>query len=137
MKEEVLKKQVGGEHYKDMQIQPVEFIHANNIPFIEGACIKYLCRHRNKGGAEDIKKVIHFCEMLLELEYGEGEIEVNTDGSLKCGIAVTPNGEILKSPDTDITKAPCYYFINEIKQARDCQYVTTLHPKLTPTKKTW
>lgn len=61
--------QVGGKHYKNMSIQPVEFIYRNEIPFIEGCCIKYLCRHRNKGGAEDLKKVIHFCQVLIDLEY--------------------------------------------------------------------
>lgn len=66
---DTLATQVGGSHYKDMKIQPVEFIHANNIPFIEGACIKYLCRHREKGGAQDLQKVIHFCQMLIEMEY--------------------------------------------------------------------
>lgn len=61
--------QVGGGHYKNMPIQPVEFIYRNEIPFIEACCIKYLCRHREKGGAEDLKKVIHFCQMLIQLEY--------------------------------------------------------------------
>lgn len=62
-------KQEGGSHYKDMAIQPVEFIQYNKIPFIEGSVIKYVCRHRRKNGAEDIKKAIHFLELLLELEY--------------------------------------------------------------------
>lgn len=90
-KSNALATQVGGSHYKDMKIQPVEFIHANNIPFIEGACIKYLCRHRYKGRAEDLRKVIHFCEMLIELEYGDEEkqfeLDVNDDGnvSMTCG----------------------------------------------------
>ncbi len=64
--------QVGGSHYKDYAIQPIEFIFANNIPFIEANCIKYLCRHKNKNGAQDIRKVIHYCELLLKMEYGEG-----------------------------------------------------------------
>ena len=63
--------QVGGSHYKDMKIQPIEFIHKNNIPFMEGNIIKYICRHRNKNKAEDIKKVIHYCKLILELEYNE------------------------------------------------------------------
>ena len=42
-----LEKQVGGNHYKDLKIQPIEFIHANNIPFCEANAIKYLCRWRN------------------------------------------------------------------------------------------
>lgn len=45
----VLSEQVGGDHYKRNLIQPIEFIHANRAPFIEGNCIKYLMRHREKG----------------------------------------------------------------------------------------
>ena len=63
--------QIGGNHYKDMPIQPIEFIVKNNIPFMEGNIIKYICRHRNKNKAEDIKKVIHYCKLILELEYNE------------------------------------------------------------------
>lgn len=66
-----LDKQEGGNHYKDMKIQPVEFIDANQIPFLEGNVIKYICRHANKNGAQDIHKVIHYCELILELRYGE------------------------------------------------------------------
>lgn len=65
--------QIGGNHYKDMPIQPIEFIVKNNIPFMEGNIIKYICRHKNKNGKEDIKKVIHYCKLILELEYGEVE----------------------------------------------------------------
>lgn len=68
---DALKKQEGGSHYKEMTIQPIEFITANNIPFMEGNCIQYLCRHRSKNGAEDIKKVIHYCELMLQLYYKE------------------------------------------------------------------
>lgn len=60
--------QVGGDHYKTMRIQPVEYIHANNIPFIEGCAIKYLTRWRHKGGVEDLRKAKHFIELLIELE---------------------------------------------------------------------
>ena len=61
--------QEGGSHYKDQGIQPVEFIHANNLSFFEGNIIKYTTRHRAKGGAEDLRKVIHYAQMILELEY--------------------------------------------------------------------
>jgi len=60
--------QVAGDHYKKMKIQPVEFIHANNIPFIEGCIIKYATRWRDKGGIKDIEKIIHFAQLLIELE---------------------------------------------------------------------
>jgi len=60
--------QVGGAHYKTFAIQPVEFIHRNGIPFIEGNAIKYLCRWREKGGVEDLKKVKHYIDLLIEME---------------------------------------------------------------------
>lgn len=60
--------QVGGGHYKDMKIQPVEFIHANGIGFLEGSAIKYLSRWRNKNGVEDLRKARHFIDLLIELE---------------------------------------------------------------------
>lgn len=68
-----LDKQEGGSHYKMFNIQPIEFIHANNIPFIEANVIKYITRHRNKNGAQDIRKVIHYCELLLQMEYPEAK----------------------------------------------------------------
>lgn len=61
--------QVGGDHYQT-KIQPVEFIHANGLPFIEGNVVKYISRHKAKGGAGDIEKAISYCKMLLKLEYG-------------------------------------------------------------------
>lgn len=66
-----LASQVAGDHYKQFAIQPVEFVHVNGIGYVEGSAIKYLCRHRLKGGGADIRKAIHFCELLLELEYPE------------------------------------------------------------------
>jgi hypothetical protein len=60
--------QVGGSHYKDMGIQPVEYVHANGIGYFEGCAIKYLSRWRKKNGIEDLRKAIHFIELLIELE---------------------------------------------------------------------
>jgi len=63
-------KQVGGNHYKDCKIQPVEYIVGNDLTFLEGNIIKYVTRHRRKGeGRKDIEKVIHYAEMILEMEY--------------------------------------------------------------------
>jgi len=64
-----LDKQVSGNHYKDKGIQPIVYIHANNLGFCEGNVIKYVTRHKEKNGAADIKKAIHYLELLLELEY--------------------------------------------------------------------
>lgn len=62
--------QIGGGHYKDMKIQPVEYILANAIPFVEGSVIKYVSRWRSKGGVEDLRKARHFLDMLIEYEEG-------------------------------------------------------------------
>jgi hypothetical protein len=66
-----LNEQVGGDHYKKYKIQPIEFIYANSIPFIEGNIIKYICRHKDKGGIKDLEKVEHYIRLLKELEYGK------------------------------------------------------------------
>lgn len=70
MTTKALKTQEGGTHYKDMVIQPVEYIHSNNIDYLSGNVIKYVSRHKSKNGAEDIKKAIHYLQLILELEYG-------------------------------------------------------------------
>ena len=80
--ETALDKQEGGSHY-DLPIQPLEYIHANNLGYIEGNIIKYATRHKNKNGAEDIKKIIHYCELLLELEYGKESKEEKPRESLE------------------------------------------------------
>ena len=63
-----LDKQEGGGHYKKLTIQPVEYIHANKLPFIEGNVVKYITRWREKNGIGDLRKVIHYVELLIELE---------------------------------------------------------------------
>ena len=63
------KKQVGGKHYTNYKIQPIEFITSNNIGFIEGNVIKYLLRFKEKNGIEDIDKAIHYLELLKEMYY--------------------------------------------------------------------
>lgn len=64
-------RQVGGTHYKDQAIQPWDFIVANDLPFLEGSVIKYVARHRQKGGVEDLEKAKHFLEKLIEVEKGK------------------------------------------------------------------
>lgn len=60
--------QVGGSHYRDMAIQPAEYIHRNGIGFMEGSAIAYLSRHKAKGGVEDLRKARHFIDLLIEME---------------------------------------------------------------------
>ena len=62
--------QIGGGHYKELAIQPVEYIHKNNLGFIEGCVVKYVTRWRDKGGLNDLRKAVHFLQILIELESG-------------------------------------------------------------------
>jgi hypothetical protein len=64
--------QVAGNHYKNLKIQPVVYIHTNKIPFIEGCIIKYASRWRDKGGIKDLEKIKHFVDLLIELETRDG-----------------------------------------------------------------
>lgn len=61
----------GSIHYKGFKIEPGYFINANNLHFAEGNVIKYVCRHKLKGKAKDIKKAIHYLEMILQRDYNE------------------------------------------------------------------
>ena len=75
-----LNKQVGGSHYKSCSIQPVEYIHANGLSYFEGNIIKYITRHKTKGeGKRHIEKVIHYAELILQLEYNSEEPQLFSD----------------------------------------------------------
>jgi hypothetical protein len=63
--------QIGGDHYKTMAIQPSTFIVQNGLGWYGGNAVKYICRHGIKGGSSDIKKAIHYLNLLLEEEYGD------------------------------------------------------------------
>lgn len=60
--------QVAGSHYKDKPIQPVEYIHANKLGFLEGCIVKRITRWRDKDGFRDLEKIKHEVDLLIELE---------------------------------------------------------------------
>lgn len=69
-----LSEQVGGDHYKTLAIQPLEYSLANKLDAVQHSIIKYATRHPNKGGADDLRKVIHFAQLGLQLQYGEQDV---------------------------------------------------------------
>ena len=69
MKSKPYKKQIGGNHYQNMVMQPSEFINKNGLQFAEGSAIKYICRHAAKGKIQDIHKAIHYLEMIIDRDY--------------------------------------------------------------------
>jgi hypothetical protein len=84
MSENALDVQIGGDHYKTCKIQPVEFIHANEMPFLEGCVVKRVSRHNKPTGKgrQDIEKAIHELQLILDLQYpivSVNEIDINKD----------------------------------------------------------
>ena len=63
-----IKQQVGGDHYSKLAIQPVEYINANNLTYLQGNVIKYVTRYKDKNGVEDLQKAKHYIDLLIELE---------------------------------------------------------------------
>ena len=67
----VWKKQIGGKHYIKYKIQPSRFVVENKLLYPEGSVIKYILRHQDKGGKEDLEKAKHFIDMIIERDYEE------------------------------------------------------------------
>ena len=65
------KKQVGGKHYLKYKIQPSKFVVENKLLYPEGCVIKYILRHQDKGGKQDLLKAKHFIDMIVERDYSE------------------------------------------------------------------
>lgn len=69
--------QVDGDHYKTKTIQPVEYVHANNLGYCEGNVVKYITRWKNKNGILDLQKARHYIDLLIQLETKKQETERN------------------------------------------------------------
>lgn len=68
MKNNVLDVQVGGDHYKNKKMQPIELITKTRCSFIQGCIWKYITRYKEKNGKEDINKCIHYAQLAIELK---------------------------------------------------------------------
>jgi len=69
----VWKKQVGGNHYKKYKLQPSQFVTENKLLYPEGCVIKYVVRHQDKGGKQDLEKAKQMKDMIIERDYEENE----------------------------------------------------------------
>ena len=65
----VWKKQIGGNHYKKYKLQPSRFVTENKLLYPEGCGIKYVVRHQDKGGKQDLLKAKHMIDMIIERDY--------------------------------------------------------------------
>ena len=69
------KKQIGGKHYLKYKIQPSQFVVENKLLYPEGCVIKYVVRHQDKGGKQDLEKAKHMIDMIIERDYEEKKEE--------------------------------------------------------------
>jgi hypothetical protein len=60
--------QVGGGHYKDLLIQPAEYVYVNKLGYHEGAVVYYVTRWKEKNYLEDLEKAKHHIQILIDLE---------------------------------------------------------------------
>lgn len=107
--------QVGGGHYKDLKIQPIEYIHGNKLPFIEGAVVKYVTRWRTKGGLEDLRKARHLLDLLLELEQKVPPVEENPWRAHYCDVPPVAGDTVVEVKiegkyTKDKRMAKCYFW---------------------------
>ena len=105
-------KQVGGDHYQNMKIQPAEFINKNQMKFAEGNAIKYICRHINKGGEQDLEKAKHYIDMIIERDYGDdNEMSMTftpSDNDTPTGHGTLPDDIKVTYSDADLSGAIYY-----------------------------
>lgn len=86
--------QVGGDHYKKLAIQPTQYAMANGLDACQFSVVKYVTRHRDKGGKKDLEKAMHFLQMLIELEYPEDE-------AMEVGPTIAPMETNITGADDD------------------------------------
>lgn len=63
-----LNTQIGGDHYAKCAIQPIDYIMANGLDYLQGNVIKYVTRYKNKNGVEDLEKAAHYLRIMIERE---------------------------------------------------------------------
>lgn len=74
--------QIGGSHYRNKGLQPIELIVALNLNFIEGNIVKYITRYKEKNGVQDIMKCIHYSQLAIELKCIRHNIDIHNNYAL-------------------------------------------------------
>ncbi len=106
MNEKALDKQVGGDHYKKMKIQPLEYCQKNELNVCESFVVKYVSRHRFKNGRQDIEKAIHCLQVLLQIEYPVDEKKTKTQ--LVYGASENTMRQVIANKEEELKEDCCY-----------------------------
>lgn len=116
--------QVGGDHYKKCGIEPVEYIHANGLDFFRGNIVKYVTRDKDKNGAEDIRKVIDYANMILEFDYGVlPEAKIKENGDVVMEEQEYPHGETIAE---EIEREEAEFYTTLLKQGLSRRQIDNL-----------
>tara|TARA_R110000803_G_C11796791_1_gene298833 strand:+ start:213 stop:533 length:321 start_codon:yes stop_codon:yes gene_type:complete len=91
--------QHGGNHYTKQPIQTWDYITANNFTYLEGNVIKYISRHRNKGGLEDLKKARHYIDKIIEVMYTK---------AVRASTTTDPRKEAIEETIEDVLGKYCH-----------------------------
>lgn len=102
-----LERQIGGSHYKKYKIQPAEYMHANDIPFLEGEAISYITRWRDKNGIPDVRKAIHILEILIQLEEAKNKNAKEPMPAAEYSKAILGGAQYLNFPGAPGNKQCC------------------------------
>lgn len=108
-----LKTQIGGSHYMNMAVQPIEFIVNAKLTFIQGNIIKYISRYKYKNGAQDINKCIHYAKLAIDLDSKNESVCSNIAVGLAYSYCKANN---LSSAQTDIIVATTFDDYNKVKR---------------------
>lgn len=104
-----LEKQVGGDHYKDLAIQPVEYCERNRLGMCASNVVKYVTRYKSKGGKQDLEKAKHFIDLLLiQLEYSEDSVMKAFDGLAAIAMKDLADGKALDKLDNESIRCPIH-----------------------------
>lgn len=80
--------QQSGSHYKNGNIQPIEYSERNNLSMCQGNIVKYITRHKEKNGVDDLAKVVHYALLEALFVYGEDgatELRDKVDSLINIG----------------------------------------------------
>lgn len=99
-----LQRQVGGDHYSKMKVQPTELITELKCSFYQGNIIKYLSRYKSKNGKQDLEKVIHYAQIAIERQ----DRRVCVEDAIFHGIPRFCKENGLSKIEEDIMREACY-----------------------------
>ncbi len=85
--------QVGGSHYKDLAIQPAQFLRALNVRHLEGEAIYRILRHAQKNGKQDLEKAIHTLQLIIEMDYAPQSAAIDPAVEFEAKLERAQEGE--------------------------------------------